>query len=44
MNFTGKILLVKNLVIQSTEVFSGFKRVSPDLTFAQAIEIGRAHV
>jgi hypothetical protein len=39
VNFTGKILLVKNLVIQSTEVFSGFKRVSPDLSFAQAIEL-----
>jgi len=39
VNFTGKILLVKNLLIQSTEVFSGFKRVSSDLSFAQGIEL-----
>jgi hypothetical protein len=39
VSFTGKILLFKNLSIQSTEVFSGFKPVSPDLTFAQAVEL-----
>jgi len=39
LDFTGKILLVKNLVIRSTEVFSGFKKVPPDLTFAQALEL-----
>ncbi len=39
VNFTGKILLVKNLFIQYTEVYSGFKRVSSDLTFAEAIEL-----
>jgi hypothetical protein len=39
LNFTGKILLLKNLSIQSTEVFSNFKRVPSDLTFAQAIEL-----
>ncbi len=39
VSFTGKILLVKNLLIQSTEVFSGFKRVSSDLSFAQGIEL-----
>ncbi len=39
VNFTGKILLVKNLSIQSAEVYSCFKRVSSDLTFAQAIEL-----
>jgi len=39
LNFTGKILLVKNLSIVSTEVFSGFKQVPPDLTFAQALEL-----
>jgi len=39
LKFTGKILLVKNLFIDSTDVFSDFKRVSPDLTFAQAVEM-----
>jgi len=38
LDFTGKILLVKTLVISSTEIFSGFKKVPPDLTFAQALE------
>jgi hypothetical protein len=39
LNFTGKILLVKNLSIVSTEVFSGFKQVPTNLTFAQALEL-----
>ena len=39
LSFTGKILLVKNLNINSTEVFSGFKRVPSDLTFTQAVEL-----
>jgi len=39
LSFTGKILLVKNLNISSTEVFSGFKRVPSDLTFPQAVEL-----
>ena len=39
LNFTGKILLLRNLSIQSTEVFSDFKRVPSDLTFAQALEL-----
>lgn len=39
LDFTGKILLVKNLVIRSTEVFSDFKKVPPDLTFVQALEL-----
>ena len=39
LSFTGKILLMKNLNINSTEVFSGFKRVPSDLTFAQALEL-----
>ncbi|MGH9642902.1 MAG: hypothetical protein ACRD3Q_10780 [Terriglobales bacterium] len=38
VNFTGKILLFKNLNIDSTEVYSNFKRVPEDLTFAQAVE------
>ncbi len=39
LSFTGKILLFKRLDIKSTEVFSGFKPVPRDLTFAQAIDI-----
>jgi hypothetical protein len=39
LNFTGKIILIKRLVIESNEVFSDFKRVSPDLTFAQALDL-----
>jgi len=39
LDFTGKVLLLKNLVIHSTEVFSGFKKVPPGLTFAQALEL-----
>lgn len=41
LKFTGKILLFKNLSIESTEVFSDFKPVSSDLTFAQALELIR---
>jgi hypothetical protein len=39
LNLTGKILLFKNLSVISTEHFSGFKRVPPDLTFAQALDL-----
>lgn len=39
LKFTGRILLVKALSIDSTEVFSDFQRVSPNLTFAQAVEL-----
>jgi hypothetical protein len=39
LDFTGKILLFRNLTISSTEVFSDFKKVPPDLTFAQALEL-----
>ncbi|MBZ5614007.1 MAG: hypothetical protein LAO23_08370 [Acidobacteriia bacterium] len=39
LNFTGKILLVRNLSIISTETFRDFKRVPSDLTFAQALEV-----
>jgi hypothetical protein len=37
LSFTGKILLFKNLSIDSTEVFSRFKQVPNDLTFAQGL-------
>jgi len=39
VNFTGRILLVKSLNIESTEVYRGFKRVPNDLTFAQAVDL-----
>ena len=39
LSFTGKILLLRNLSIQSSEVFSDFKREPSDLTFAQALEL-----
>ena len=39
LKFTGKILLVKSLFIESTEVFDAFRRVPPDLTFAQAVQM-----
>jgi hypothetical protein len=39
LSFTGKILLFKNLSINSTEIFRGFKRVSAELTFAEAVEL-----
>jgi len=39
LHFTGKILLFKSLNIDSTEVYSNFKRIPTDLTFAQAVEL-----
>jgi len=39
LDITGKVLLVKNLVFSMTEVFSDFKPVPKDITFAQAIEL-----
>jgi hypothetical protein len=37
--FTGKILLFKSLNIKSTEMYSDFRPVPPDLTFAQGIQL-----
>lgn len=37
LNFTGKILIFKNLVINSSEVFSDFQKVPDNLTFADAV-------
>jgi hypothetical protein len=37
--FTGKILLFKSLNIKSTEIYSDFRTVAPDLTFAQGIDL-----
>jgi hypothetical protein len=39
LRFTGRILLIKSFSFVSTEIFSGFKRVPPDLTFAQGLEL-----
>ena len=39
LDITGKILLVKSLVFNMTEVFSDFKPVPKDITFAQAVEL-----
>ena len=37
--FTGKLLLFKSLNFKSTEVYSDFHPVPPDLTFAQGVEL-----
>ena len=37
LSFTGKILLFKKLNIRSTDSFSSFRPVAPDLTFAQGV-------
>jgi hypothetical protein len=42
LEFTGKILLFKNIAIKTQEVFSNFRRVSPDITFAQGVEMLKA--
>jgi hypothetical protein len=39
LKFTGKIMLVKSLNLNSTEVFGNFRRVPANLTFAQALEL-----
>jgi hypothetical protein len=42
LTFNGKILLFKNLAIKSEEVFSDFRRVPANTTFAQAVEMLKA--
>jgi len=39
LSFTGKILLFKKLNIRSTDLFSDFRPVAPDLTFAQGVAL-----
>ncbi|HEX8817002.1 MAG TPA: hypothetical protein VF753_16010 [Terriglobales bacterium] len=39
LQFTGKILMLKRLDIKSDEVFSEFHPVSPNLTFAQGVDL-----
>jgi len=36
---TGKILLIKSFSSESTEIFSGFRKVPSDLSFAQGLEL-----
>jgi len=42
LNFTGKILFFKGISIKSEEVFSDFRRVPADTTFAQGVEMLKA--
>jgi hypothetical protein len=42
LEFTGKILLFKSLAIKSEEVFSDFRRVPADTTFAEGVEMLKA--
>jgi hypothetical protein len=37
--FTGKILFLKKLSIHSSDLFSDFRAVAPDLTFAQGVAL-----
>lgn len=39
LSFTGKILLFKSLNIKSDEVYSDYRRVDNDLSFAQGVEL-----
>jgi hypothetical protein len=39
LGFTGKILIFKSIAIKSDEVFSDFRRVPADTTFAQGVEM-----
>jgi hypothetical protein len=39
LSFTGKILFFKKLNIQSNDVFSHFRPVPANLTFAQGVEL-----
>jgi hypothetical protein len=42
MNFTGKILLFRSLTVVTDEVFSDFRRVPADTTFAQGVGMLKA--
>jgi hypothetical protein len=41
LDFTGKVLLFKSLTIKSNELYSDFRPVPPNLTFAQGVEMLR---
>jgi hypothetical protein len=42
LSFTGKILLFKSIAIKSEEIFSDFRSVPADTTFAQGVEMLKA--
>ena len=42
LNITGKILLIKTISMVSDEVFSDFRRVPDNTTFAQGVEMLKA--
>ncbi len=42
LDFTGKILMFKSLAIKTDEIFSDFRRVPNDITFAQGVEMLKA--
>ena len=44
LDFTGKILLFKNIAIVSNEVFTDFRRVPADTTFAQGVAMLKAEL
>jgi hypothetical protein len=44
LSFTGKIFLFKSILVKSDEVFSDFRRVPADSTFAQGVEMLKAEV
>lgn len=44
LSFTGKILFLKKLNIRSSDIFSGFRPVPRDLSFAQAVELLKKEV
>jgi hypothetical protein len=37
-NFTGKVLMLKSINMNATEVFSDFQRIPPELSLVQALE------
>jgi len=37
--FTGKVLFFKSLNIRANEIYSDFRSVTENLTFAQAVEL-----
>jgi hypothetical protein len=42
--FTGKVLLFKSLNIKSTEIYSDFRPVPADLTFAEGVQLLRKQI
>jgi hypothetical protein len=44
LDFTGKVLFFKKITIHSEDVFSDFRPVPPNLTFAQGVELLKKQV